>query len=125
MAYPSGDPQILPGDRLVVGLHPRQGGLVREVLAVAPHVRVCVGQHRPGLVVPLAALPAPTDPPLGFGQGLLRPAAVAGMRDRLPLCRDENHLHPDSTARLVAGQRYGLGSWGVGGTWAWAPEQPP
>src|SRR5262249_14295975 len=92
--HPSGDPHVFQRAGVVLP-EQRQRRLVVDILALASHLLVLLGQHVPGLVATPAALLAPTHPLLRLGQPPRCPAGVPRVLPRRALCRHEHHLPAD------------------------------
>src|SRR5262249_44300739 len=96
----------------VVGPKEREGRLVVKVAALPRYLLVVSGDEPARLLTPFAPLLPAGKPLLGFGQSLLRPAVVPGIRDCRAVRRPQKHLQAHINARLTSGERERLGRWG-------------
>src|SRR5262245_41661575 len=87
----------------VIPTHEGECRLVVEVLPLAPHRLMRLGEPTDGLTAPVAAFLAPGYPTLAFGQVALGFAVVARCEDACPIRQRGEGLQPQVYACLLPG----------------------
>jgi hypothetical protein len=102
------DPQIFEIDHIVLP-HQQERRFVVEVGTLPTDLLVLPGEDLHGLAAAIAALHPARHPTLGLLQFPFGPAVVSGILHHVTFSRDEKHLESHIDARLLAGERQGVG----------------